>query len=79
MNTLDTLPADASARVHSLQMTGDIRSRLQDIGLIPGTLVTCVQVGSGLAAYRLRGAVIALRHADAMNIVVRKIETSPLG
>ncbi len=78
MKTLATLSADTSARVLSLQMTGDIRSRLQDIGLIPGTLVTCVQVGSGLAAYRIRGAVIALRHADAADILINQIEASPL-
>lgn len=72
METLNELTEGASARVCGLQMTGDIRSRLQDIGLIPGTLVTCVQCGSGLAAYRIRGAVIALRHADAAAILVSR-------
>lgn len=70
METLDKLTEGASARVQALQSTGAIRSRLQDIGLIPGTTVTCVQTGTGLAAYRIRGAVIALRHQDAKRIII---------
>lgn len=68
--TLDQLTEGASARVLSLHSIGPIRSRLQDIGLIPGTKVTCVQIGSGLAAYRIRGAVIALRDQDARGVTI---------
>lgn len=68
--TLDKLTEGASARIISLHSTGTIRSRLQDIGLIPGTRVTCVQIGTGLAAYRIRGAVIALRNQDARGVTI---------
>lgn len=70
-DTLDKLTEGTSARVQALHCTGAIRSRLQDIGLIPGTKVTCVQLGSGLAAYRIRGAVIALRNQDARSITIK--------
>lgn len=68
-SSLDMLPEGATGRVLGLHLTGVIRSRLQDIGLIPGTAVTCIQKGTDLAAYRIRGAVVALRNADARGIV----------
>lgn len=76
MQTLDQLTEGASARIRRLEACGAIRSRLQDIGLIPGTRVTCVQMGAGIAAYRVRGAVIALRDTDAVGIW---IEQDPAG
>lgn len=69
--TLVCIPEGHSARVRSLQLTGTIRSRLLDIGLIPGTRVTCVQAGRGIAAYRIRGAVIALRDCDAGGVLIQ--------
>lgn len=44
-----------------------MRRRLLDIGLIPGTRVTCTAVSPAgdPAAYLIRGAVIALRGRDA--------------
>ena len=72
--TLDSIGAGETARVTSLQMCGTIRSRLMDIGMISGALVTCVHTGRGIAAYRICGAVIALRSTDAKRIL---IETKP--
>ena len=48
-------------------MQGALRRRLLDIGLIPGTRVTCTAVSPAgdPAAYLIRGAVIALRGRDA--------------
>ena len=76
MQTLDRLTKGASARICRLEACGAVRSRLQDIGLIPGTRVTCVQTGAGIAAYSVRGAVIALRDSDAAGIW---IEQDPIG
>lgn len=61
-----------TAMVDSLDLTGAIRRRVQELGLIPGTKITCVRVApSGSpAAYGIRGAVVALRRRDAMNIRV---------
>jgi len=48
--------------------------RLQDIGFIPGTAVTCLQRSplGDPTAYRIRGTVIALRREDAKNILLAK-------
>lgn len=67
---LSSLPEGEGARVRALRLSGGMRRRLQDLGLVAGTRVTCVQraAGGGPAAYLVRGAVIALRQADAARI-----------
>jgi ferrous iron transport protein A len=70
--TLDMLKEGESTRVHSIHSSGSMRRRLQDIGLIEGTCVCCVQKSPAgdPAAYRIRGAIIALRRDDARSITV---------
>ncbi len=65
--TMAMLGEGESAEVASLHHPDAMRLRLQDIGLIPGTAVRCLQKSpSGdPAAYLIRGAVIALRRQDA--------------
>ncbi len=74
LQTLDMLEEGEQARVHALRLRGAIRRRMQDIGLIAGTQVQCVQKSpSGdPAAYRIRGAVIALRKYDARGVEIEK-------
>lgn len=69
---LPELPVGRMARVQSLRSTGDMRRRLQDLGLVAGTQVTCLQrAASGdPTAYLIRGAVIALRKSDAAAVEV---------
>lgn len=59
-------------RITQIYLTGQIRRRILDIGMIKGTEVECV--GMSLAgdpsAYRIRGAVIAIRSGDAKKIWV---------
>ena len=52
-----------------------MRRRVQDIGLICGTKVECVQKSpSGdPKAYLIRGALIAIRNSDARKIIVEFI------
>lgn len=59
------------AVVASLE-AGGIGGRLRDLGLTPGCLVECVGISplGDPAAYRIRGAVIALRKRDAECISV---------
>ena len=49
-----------------------MRRRLMDMGLIPGTRVTCVAASPAgdPSAYLIRGAVVALRARDAAGIRV---------
>ena len=61
-----------TARVEELDCSGPMRRRLQDIGLIEGTRVRRLfrRVPGGPTAYRIRGAVIALRPADSDRVLV---------
>ncbi len=69
---LYTLAAGDSARVSDLRAVGTMRRRLQDIGVTTGADIDCVgHAPSGdPAAYRICGAVIAIRRADAADILV---------
>lgn len=62
-----------SGNVEALHAEGGIRRRLLDLGLIPGTLIERLMVSAGgdPVCYRVRGAMIALRSADAGQITVR--------
>ena len=65
-----------SAVVKKLYCSGSIRRRLLDIGLTEQTRVICVgQSPAGdPKAFLIRGAVIALRREDSVNIVVEDKE-----
>lgn len=72
MNNLTDLKIGETARVNKLSLTGSMRRRVQDIGLIEGTEVECVlkSPGGDPIAYQIRGAIIALRNEDSLNILV---------
>ena len=72
IDSLANLQVGERARVASLRSRGSMRRRLQDIGLIEGTEVECVQKSPAgdPVAYRIRGALIALRSEDSSNILV---------
>ena len=61
------------ARVVKLTAKGSMRRRLLDLGLIPGTWVTCrgrAPAGDP-GAYAFRGCVVALRARDAAAVTLR--------
>ena len=65
----EVLPGQ-TVRVAEIRLEGALRRRLFDLGLIPGTLVSCRCVapsGSPLA-FTVRGAAIALRRCDASRV-----------
>ncbi len=71
--TLDQLKVGRSATVTGLTNRGANRSRLMDLGILPGTKVE-VEMKSPLGdpiAYRVRGAVIALRRVQAQRIQIQ--------
>lgn len=72
--TLSQLKPGDGAKITHLAVEGDLRRRLQDIGLIAGTMVCCVgkSPGGDPMAYSIRGAVIALRREDAARIFVSR-------
>ncbi len=61
------------ARVCGLLTESTMRRRFLDIGLVVGTVVECVGKSpcGDPAAYRIRGAVIAIRSEDAKTVCVR--------
>ena len=67
---LDALAVGHSACVAGVEAQPAMRRRLLDIGLIPGTWVTCVakSPAGDPSAYLIRGAVVALRRSDARGI-----------
>ena len=73
--TLNTVEIGNIVQVEDLTMSGSMRRRLQDIGIIQGTRVECLQKSpSGdPTAYLVRGTVIALRAEDAAGIAVRAV------
>ena len=72
MKTLNEIMPGDFATVKEIITDGDMRRRLLDIGLIPGTLVECIgkSPGGDPKAFLIRGAVIAIRAEDAAGIAV---------
>ena len=70
--TLHSMREGTSARVTELRVEGGMRRRLQDMGLIEGTSVVCLQrsPSGDPIAYLIRGAVIALREEDSSMVFV---------
>lgn len=55
-----------------MNITGAMRRRLQDIGLIEGTKIRCEKISplGDPSAFRIRGALIALRDENSSQIEV---------
>ena len=70
---LSTLAVGKSAVVESVNTNSLLKTRLYDIGLTAGTAVRVMHQSpaGNPRAYLIRGAVIALRNADAEKITVR--------
>lgn len=69
---LSRVPEGQTVRVCELLASGSMRRRLLDLGLVEGTRVMCLQrsPAGDPTAYRIRGAVIALRAEDAGRVLV---------
>jgi len=73
--TLDALQFGQAAKVVAVRCHGFLKTRLADLGLLPGTLIERV-INSPMgdpAAYRVRGSVIAIRRQDAVLIEVENV------
>ena len=69
---LSDIKVGEEARVTDIRVNGDIKRRLYDIGLIPGTIVKAVMqspFGEPIA-YNIRGSIIAIRKEDTSKILV---------
>ena len=70
--SLSDIKPGERARVRTLLITGAMRRRLLDLGLTFDTPVESLGVSplGDPPAYRIRGAVIAIRRADSRQILV---------
>jgi len=75
------LPVDAKARIKTIAAAcrGGERRRLLDLGILPGTLVEMAfsSPGGNPRAYRIRGALIALRREQASHIHIESLSEVP--
>lgn len=76
--TLDQLKTGQMATITKLNCTGNIRRRMMDLGILPGTRIQA-EFSSPLGdpiAYRVREALIALRREQAIQIEMQLLEES---
>ena len=73
---LSQLAPGARALVLDIESADGIRRRLQDLGLVSGTEVTCIQKSplGDPVAFLIRGALIALRSEDSSCVSVQTCE-----
>jgi ferrous iron transport protein A len=72
---LTNLSIGKTAEVVSIKAEGLTRNRLLDLGLVPATIVTAMRKSPAgdPVAYKIRGAVIALRSEESRQITVHLI------
>ncbi|MCL2018430.1 MAG: ferrous iron transport protein A [Oscillospiraceae bacterium] len=72
--TMNQMKIGGEATILQLGVRGGIRRRLQDLGLIEGTHVKCLQKSplGDPSAFLIRGAVIAIRSDDTSLIIVKE-------
>jgi len=75
IDPLADLAPGSVCQIVSLELSGLLRRRILDLGIVPGTLIRCIRRGpSGdPTAYMVRETLIALRSEDAAQISVRKL------
>ncbi len=75
-NILSELEENKKAVIKKINIKGSMRRRLQDLGLISGTKVECVlkKHNGMIAAYNIKGALIALRKSDTDFIEIIPVE-----
>ena len=70
---LNDLKRGQKGIIARLTVCDDMRRRLQDMGLIEGTVVECVGKSplGDPTAFLIRGAVIALRNEDSVRVLIK--------
>ncbi|MBO8129627.1 MAG: ferrous iron transport protein A [Peptococcaceae bacterium] len=71
---LTRLPIGQTAVIQDLKCTGNIRRRLLDLGLVPGSLIKALRrspIGDP-TAYEIRDTIIALRREIGSQVIISK-------
>lgn len=71
--TMASLTPTEQGTVLQIHAAPPMKRRLQDLGLISGTKVTCVFTGrhKDISIYRICGALIAVRDCDAESVYLK--------
>lgn len=77
---LSALTLGERAYISRLGNGTDLSRRLAQLGFVPGTQVDCelIAPAGDPSAYRVRGALIALRREDARQIYVQQEKEAPV-
>ena len=73
--TADQFASDGAGRVIDMTLSGVLRRRLFDLGVIPGAVICrryTAPTGSPIA-FEVQGAIVALRRSDAENLIVQEV------
>ena len=72
MKPLSSLPGGESGIVRNVLKNGAMRRRFQELGLVPGTEVVCLQESffGDIKSYLIKDAVIAIRNEDADSVII---------
>ncbi|KJR49576.1 Ferrous iron transport protein A [Desulfosporosinus sp. I2] len=75
IDPLADLSPGSVCQIVSLELSGLLRRRILDMGIVPGTIIRCIRRGpSGdPTAYLVRETLIALRNEDATQILVKRL------
>ena len=72
---LSDLEVNKRATIKKIEQENNIKRRLLDLGLTPGTKIECAleNLGSNLKAYMFRNSLIAIRKTDASSVLIEEI------
>lgn len=73
---LSDLEINKKCKIKKINATGTIHRRFQDLGLIPGNIVTCILISpfKNPKAYKVNGIILAIRNEDSKLIEVEEVE-----
>lgn len=78
LTTADQLAPDGAGRVIDVTLSGMLRCRLFDLGVVPGAVIRrryTAPSGSPIA-FEVQGAIVALRKSDAANLIIQEVTES---
>lgn len=73
---LSDLGLNQKCIIKKLNTKGTIHRRFQDLGFVPGNIVSCVLISpfKNPKAFKINGMVVAIRNEDSKNIEVEELE-----
>lgn len=72
MKPLSALLKGENSVVQNILTSGAMRRRFQELGIVPGTNIACLQESffGDIKSYLIKDAVIAIRNEDADSVII---------